>query len=397
MGYAEIVKRVAEAQPLNNEDQEFWWQATGKTFGILLEKSGYTPEQIQHHLTWYREQIPASLGPRPVPGKKFPFTTGPIRDGSNVEFSINWKEKSKGKRRIRFTVGAVDDKAGTEADRFGQKETGRLLERMKQKYIPDLSTKRFEIFNDHFFIKKEDEAAALAKIPSDIPRVQIWVAFDIQPDLNAKVYYVPFNKTLETGKHSNTLFFEAAADSSRDGLDFSPGVNTLKAYIDSKEHDYKPVSHLISLDCAEGPDARIKAYVSSMARSLKDSIDLWTLGGRVTGPEVDEGIKALTQFWPIFFGIDPNTPDLENLQLFPEWLGMQTSIEIKSDSAIPDLKLQFPTDAIEGGITDGKLADRLADYFRIRGDPEYADTFKADMQESLYVFCPFFALEKLNI
>lgn len=378
-----IVQKVAAAQPFDNEDQEFWWKATGTTFSSLLEKSGYTPEQTEYHLGWYRRYVTASLGPRPIPGKKYPFTTGPVRDGSNVEFSINWTENTKNTRRIRFCIGAVDDKAGTDADPFGQQETERILTRMKETHIPDLSFKRFKIFTDHLFIKKEDEAAALAKIPKDMPRVQIWVAFDVQPKLNAKVYFTLFNKVLAASIHPNQLLYNIAQECScQNDKSFMDGVNTFKAYCDSfEDRERAPISHLLSLDCADGPDARIKTYVGSHSRTLNEVKDLWTLGGRCHGPDVDAGIQALEQFWPIFYGLDPAAEDIANVAVVPEGHGMHTSVEFKAGKAMPDLKLQFPVDAISA--TDEELAARLASFFRLRGNGEYADHFTADMKESL--------------
>lgn len=378
-----IIQKVAAAQPFDNEDQEFWWKATGTTFNNLLQKAGYTPEQTEYHLTWYRRYVTASLGPRPIAGQKYPFTTGPVRDGSNVEFSVNWKEKTQNARRIRFCIGAVDDKAGTKADPFGQYETERILTRMQETHVPDLSLKTFKIFTDHLFIKKEDEAAALAKIPSYIPRVTIWVAFDVQPQINAKVYFTLFNKVLETGIHPNQLLYNIAEDCDRQsGKSYDAGVATFKAYVDSFENpDHAPVSHLLSLDCAEGPDARIKTYVGSHARTLNEVKDLWTLGGRCYGPDVDAGIQALDQFWPIFFGLDPKAEDLANIATIPEGMGLHTSVEFKSGSAMPELKLQFPVDTISA--TDEELSHRLASFFRLRGNGEYADNFTADMKESL--------------
>jgi DMATS type aromatic prenyltransferase len=385
MSSSAAFQKVVSAEPLANEDQEFWWQATGPSFATLLDKAGYTPGQLEYHLSWYRRFIPASLGRRPVPGQKYPFTAGPCWDGSPVEPSINWKEKSKSTRLVRFAIGAIDNNAGTEADPFGQEETGRLLRRMTD-VIPDLSLKKYEIFAEHLFIKKEDQASLLAKMPEGTARVQVWVAFDCRAvGPMAKAYFIPYLKMIETGKHSNDFLQSIAQQCSKAEAEygsFDQGVATFTSYLDSfaATPELMPRTIIWAIDCIEGPDSRIKSYIATAADTLSKVKELYTLGGRVSGPEADAGLRALTDLWPILFGLE-STADMDDKAVFPAGLGACACIELKADRAVPEVKLQLPIYPL--GIKARELSSRLSTWFRQRGHGEFADKYASDLEETL--------------
>lgn len=364
-----------------NADEEFWWQSTGYGLGHLLAQAAYTPDQQDRYLQFHRRFILPSLGPRPVVGKKFNSGGLICADGSSLEPSINWKETDKSKRLIRFAMTATSAQAGTPADPFSQVETSGLLKNV-QTVAPSLSLKHYTIFAKELLIRSQDQDALLARIGDDIPRVTIWVAFDLKHDdePTAKVYFIPILKMLETGRHTNDLFYNAAF---KCGPAYHEPINAVKSYIDSFKNTSSrvPYTELIALDCVEGPGARIKSYLRTAFTTLAGARNLYTLGGRITGEDVEHGLEALSQLWPILFRI-PQGEDIENKIVWPGDFGLGASVELKPGKAQPEVKIHFPPHAIQS-YTDRELAGALSDWFRSCGHVEFADSYESDLDTAL--------------
>ena len=385
MSTSDIIQKVAAAEPLTTEDEEFWWQATGISFATLLDRSGHTADQLEYHLSWYRRFIPASLGPKPVAGTKYRFLAGPVWDGSPVEFSLNWKEKVKSSRLVRFAYGASNSDAGTEADPFGQEETGRLLRSMSD-LIPNFSMRTYDTLAENLFIKKEAQPALIANLAPDFPRTQVWTAFDVKSSgLLAKVYFLPFLKLAETGKQSNDLISSVFSQCHSDFGSYTEGADTLNSYIStfSAAPELGPQLGFFGIDCSDGPGARLKAYMATKANTLNKAKDLFTLGGRITGPNAEGGLTALGEFWPIFFGLE-GSDDPDDAVVFPSGSGCIACVEVKPGHAIPEVKIHIPINlGFPLDIKDSEICDRLAKWFRSRGDHDFADTYRSDLQEAM--------------
>lgn len=384
MSTSAIIQQVAAARPLANEDEQFWWQATGPYFATLLENSGYTPEQLEYNLSWYRRFIPRSLGPSPT-GKKYCFTAGPVRDGSPVEPSLNWRGKSKSSRLVRFAIGVSNSNAGTDADPFGQEETGRLLRSMSN-VIPDLCMKKYDKFAQNLFIKKENQAALLEIMSEDTPRAQSWLAFDVKSSgPMAKAYFLPYLKMIETDKHTNDFISQIYRQCGDEFGSYSEGADTINRYIETFDStpELAPRAIIFGIDCFGGPGSRIKTYLSTSAKTLNEVKDLYTLGGRISGPNADGGVEALVEFWPIFFNLKTGE-DFGEKDVFPAGSGAIACVELKPGQAIPEVKIHIPISMSQSfDIKDGELSDRLAAWFRTRGDGNFADKYRSDLEKTL--------------
>lgn len=379
-----VFEKVSQDSSISiNEDQQYWWKHTGSTIASLLESSKYTAEQQEYYLKWYKKSLTASLGPRPIPGKKFLFGGAIVGDGSYVEPSVNWKENDKSKRLVRFTIGATNADDGTSADPFSEKETRRLLQAMKDDgIVPDLSFKQYDLFAKHLFISNPDEF--LARKPEGVLPLSHWIGFDLKagsPPL-PKVYFLPVIKMLETGKHTNQLFYEIAEES---GPEFAPALENVKSFIESFKGeqwtpDMYPYTELIAHDCTDTVDSRIKTYIRTGLNTLAGAKKLYTLDGRITNDEIAPGLEALAELWPLFHGLDPNDPDLENKPVY-QGFGLGASVELKPGKSQPEVKIHFPTKALQ--MRDGVFCDNMAKFFRKRGHAEFADTFRADLEKAL--------------
>lgn len=367
---------LADEVDLNDmdSDQQFWWQATGPSLSRLLALSGYTEKDQRSHLQWYRRFITAALGPRPIPGTKPLFQPCPVFDGSACELSINFKERSP-ERVVRFTIEATSSEAGTNADPFNQEETPKLLRSMVG-HIDSLDLYQFNIFVEKFFFAPEDAAVLLPRVPQGTPLSQVWLAFDLLRggDILTKVYFMPILKWIETGVSTKDLVYDAARKCNKYGSYERP-IQLLDGFL--CERDVSPVVEMVAIDCIDSPDARIKVYLRTGANTLAEAKHLFTLGGRLSGELVDQGLEALSKLWPLLFRLQEGA-SLENIEVFPAGSYCGCAVEMRTDFDEPETKLHIPVRKIQG--TDAQLCESLSNWFRMCGHGEFSARYKGDLE-----------------
>ena len=366
---------LSQSFELLNEDEKFWWRATAPSLGQLLASSQYSREDQLTHLRWYRQFIIPALGPHP---SKAHFQPCPVFDGSACEHSMNWKEFETA-RTIRFTIEATGFQAGTATDPFNQEQTKDLLRNMA-KEIPDIDLKQFEIFVDEFFLPKEVANSLKAKLPTGTPLSQAWVAFDLLAGkVLPKVYFMPILKWMHTGIPSSTLVFGAAEKCNRIDVTYNDSIKFVKDYLESFTPGQGPVVEMVAIDCIDSPSSRIKVYLRTGVTTLAKAKDQFSLGGRLSGHSINEGLEALSELWPILFRLEGD--DINNIEVLPEGSYCGCAIEMKLGQAEPETKLHIPVRKIEG--TDAQLCDSLSTWFRSRGHEELAERYKSDLSAAL--------------
>lgn len=373
--YCDVVARETK---FPDENQTFWWRATAPSLNRLLENCLYSEEDQLTHLRWYRRFILPALGPRPIPGVKPKFQPCPVFDGSAVEHSINWKELSP-KRTVRFTIEAVGHDAGTSADPFNQEATKVLLNGMA-KEIPDLDLKHFDIFAKRFFLPSHVADELKPKVPPGTPLSQVWVAFDLlRGKLMTKVYFMPILKWFHTNITTKTLVFDVARECNGPYGSFDAPISLLDNYLESFPADESPVIEMVAIDCIDSPSSRIKIYLRTSVNTLTKAKYAFSLGGRLSGETIEEGIKALDELWPILFRLEG--VDIENVKVFPDGSYCGNAIEMKPGHAEPEIKLHMPVRKIDG--TDAQICESLQTWFKQRGHGEFARTYKKDLAVAL--------------
>ncbi|KAK4201189.1 aromatic prenyltransferase [Triangularia verruculosa] len=365
---------LADEADFDSLDQRFWWQATGPSLSRLLALSGYTDKDQQSHIHWYHQFITAALGPRPIAGTKLLFQPCPVFDGSACELSINFKERSP-ERTVRFTIEATGHEAGTNADPFNQDESTRLLQSMVGN-VGGLDLHQFNIFAEKLFFSPEDAAALLPHVPQGTPLSQVWLAFDLLRggDIMAKVYFMPILKWIETGIPTKDLVFDAARRCDKHGSYERP-IQLLDDFL--CEGVAPPVVEMVAIDCINSLDARIKVYLRTDANTLGKARHLLTLGGRLSGELVEQGLEALSELWPVLFCL-PEGTDIDNIEVFPAGSYCGCAVEMKPDREEPETKLHIPVRKIQG--TDAQLCESLSKWFKQRGHTEFSAKYKENLE-----------------
>jgi DMATS type aromatic prenyltransferase len=370
---------VSQSLGFPNEDQEFWWRATAVSLGRLLANCRYSEEGQVTHLRWYHRFIIEALGPRPIPGVKPRFQPCPVFDGSACELSVNWKESTP-ERTVRFTIEATGFDAGTEADPFNQDETKVLLRKMARE-TPDIDLRRFDYFASKLFLSSQEAKTVVRKIPPGTPLSQVWVAFDLlDGKIMPKVYFMPVLKWISTDIPSKTLVLDLARGCNGAYGNFDASVDILNSYLNSFPPREAPVVEMVAIDCIDSPKSRIKIYLRTSVNTLARAKRAFTLGGRLSGDVIDEGLQALASLWPILFRL-PSDHDVEDVEVFRDGSYCGNAIEMKPGHAEPEVKIHIPVSKIPG--TDAQICESLSAWFRLRGHDQFAADYQKDLAAAL--------------
>jgi len=373
----------------SNENERFWWHATARSLSTLLSSSEYTTNDQQFYLQWFHRYIIGALGPQPISGIKPLFAPCPVFDGSAVEHSINWNERSF-QRTVRFTMEATGFEAGTATDPFNQQETRRLLTRMRDDGL-GVDLQHFDIFAQELFLPCNVAAELIPKLVSTrTPLSQAWMAFDLlrstdepegrAPHAMAKVYFMPILKWILTGVPTKELVFAAARRCNGCHGSYDASIQELDDFLQSFPKGDDPVIEMVAIDCIAGPNSRIKMYLRTGVNTFAKAKHMYTLGGKLNGVVVEDGLKALEQLWPILFRLE-GVDDVENYEVFPQGSYCGCAIEITPGTKQPETKLHIPVRKLQG--TDSQLCDSLAAWFRLRGDEEFAVRYKGELEAAL--------------
>ena len=398
------VSHVAKALPLlsqvneeirsDSEDQAFWWGALSETLASLLQANQYSNEVQLHYLRWFYKWIPSALGPRPNNGKPF-YGSWITHDLSPFEYSLNWKEKSP-KQTIRFTIEAVTKQAGTATDPINQLGAKQFLDSVS-KDVPGLDLTRFNQFLEATNVPNDSVDDAIAKHPAHFPRSRVWIAFDLEHSgkLMAKSYFLPHWRAIQSGISANTIISDAVrACNGADGSSYDAPLAAIMSYLStfSRQED-APQIGLLSNDClADTPGMRLKVYFRSEADTLAKAKDMYNLGGRLKGANIDASLKGISDFWYHLFGLDSSDPASNDKVCIGDNKCIFVYEMRSTKGSEPDIDVKFhipmweigKTDT-QPGKTDGQISELMASWFESHGHPDLAARYKSDLDTALYV------------
>lgn len=115
---------------------------------------------------------------------------------------------------------------------------------------------------------------------------------------------------------------------------------------------------MLSFNCVDPSTARIEIYAKTHDTSFANVKNVFTLGGQLNSSEIDEGLKALKEFWKCLMLLREDWDDYEDQSA--EFLYF--SFEIAPGRNVPDIKLYVPSWTC--GIDKTGLTRGLSKYFQ---------------------------------
>ncbi|KAF5337797.1 hypothetical protein D9758_016289 [Tetrapyrgos nigripes] len=298
----------------------FYWRKVVLPFAQMLDTSNYPlPIQCAYVLFVYARVVPF-LGPDA-------FTLPPsfmTIDGSPIETSwiipsSNLKEATSGdkpNRKVRFVIEPRDPKTGQfhKGARMFDYYTSTLGNFGGMIKIEDdgmLWRRKIERF-----MFPEDEDSESAELGEEVlPGSRFMLGMDFSPlgTIVLKAYYVTFRAPhwdpASPPLNTQSPVFMGDLDLSpfrKLAEDLDPSLvqpfDLLMEYMNSIDKELRPVFEIVATDCLTPLKNRLKIYCHAMkGTSWDDAKSGFTLGGRLTGPEMENAIKVLETLWDTMF------------------------------------------------------------------------------------------------
>lgn len=375
------------------DDQLYWWSGLSQPLHTLLETCQYSEDDQLNHMRLFHQYIVPSLGPRPVNGGPY-YGAWLTYNGSSLEYSLNWKEKGPpGLETIRFTIEPCSRAAGTPADPLNQDAAPKLLRNLAR-VSPGIDLARYELFHAETRVPSDAADAIRSKNPPGAPLTGNWVAFDLErrgAGATAKAYFLPHMKAVLTGLPPQTIVFDAMRKCNGKYGSYDGSIQLLDSYLESfaARGAEAPMVVMLSNDCVpDGPSCRNKVYVQGAVGSLAHARDMFSLGGRLTGPLAREGLEAVSELWRHLFGFSSraeadagaNTVVWEDGRKF---LCVYEMRPTPPGEPVADMEVKLHLPGWRLGQTDAQLAQRLAAWFEKHGHASLAARYQTDLAATL--------------
>jgi DMATS type aromatic prenyltransferase len=363
-----------------NEDQKFWWQSLAPVLGKFMSKSQYNIGQQYAYLSWFHNFILPALGPRPEPEKERTWRCQLTHNA--VPFQPSWNFHAN-KTTVRFTVEPVGFAAGTKEDVFNQRAGFDLMKRLKTA-MPDMQDDWFYHCARELYVPKDliNMMLLVGGPPKGPKPPTVFIAFDLNDKIETKAYFFPHIRAKVLGITQGELILNTVRGFNGNGIDLNPSLDAFEEYLNSGGPvDHKNVE-MLAIDCIDPKKARAKIYVNSFSNSFNKIKDIYTMGGRLNGKEIDESLVALKDLWRILFDM-PETgfEDTVIPNIMHPRSCFVTGFEFKSGDPLPTSKVYFPM--WHYLKTDKQMSDALSLFFARQGWDKLAKSYGSDLKEIL--------------
>ncbi|KAK1142341.1 aromatic prenyltransferase (DMATS family) [Aspergillus melleus] len=365
---------LTNALPFPNEDLRFWWGVVAPTIQELMTKSNYSlAHQYQHLILIYQYIIPG-LGPRPKPNGQPHWQSFMTDDFTPCEISVNFHDS---KATVRFGFEPIGDLAGTERDPANQQASADFLHKLSKDASVGVNLGWYEHFAKELLVAPENMASVLAKFPSDEHRTQNMFAFGFQGDqAPMQAYIFPLLKSAETGISPSRLILDSILKLDRVEVPLAPALGLIEAYMAARPEIRAEAT---AFDCVDPRQSRIKLYLRAYHTSLRDVLDVYTLGGRLKDETTLAGIKNLRELWPLLLDVPAGYKDEDPLpNKSHRTAGFFYNFHIRPGKTYPETQVYIPVRHY--GKSDLAVAQGLATYFRRHGWNELAESYPQDLQ-----------------
>ena len=356
----------------STEDVEFWWLSTGSPRAGFVAAAGSNSQSQYASLLFLYYCITPCLGPRPtLSGKPANWRSFMTDDFSPIEYSWNW-DTPKGPPKVRFSVEAIGQEAGTKFDPCNQKMTDELIERLGST-VPNVDWQWFNHFRS-MFCQSDSTQLTLANTcaPELSHTSSVFMAFELQDaEVAVKAYFVPV-KAEQTRRSRLSILSESIE--SLQGPDLrGPSYDHLLAFLNSRSANHGLDIIGVSVDCVSPADSRLKIYVRSSETSFDSVCDFLCMGGKLNTLSEDT-LQDFRRLWHSVLGLGDGLPASEELHSKEhQTAGVLYNFDIKARSSMPEAKVYIPVRHY--APNDLVVAQGLTSYLKSKGRDRFTDNY----------------------
>lgn len=275
---------------------QYWWESSGFTLAILLDKAGYSSD-AQHKLLQFVWAIVPYLGLGHLPGHQKRWKSFMTDDHNPIELSWDWRSGGAAPK-IRFSIEPVGVYAGTSIDPHNQYAASKLRKEIAW-LIPHTNLK----WLDHFQQYLSGDQSKVDLRPNEGHLSTEFYAFDLNGDgsVMSKAYFFPGFRARTTSRSN----FEVIKDAIETAPECTPEkLAALRIFHDYVENESTPPLEMdmLAIDLVDPADSRFKIYFRVRDTSFASVRDAISLGGRIRTPGLDQGLNAVRRLYHALLG-----------------------------------------------------------------------------------------------
>ncbi|KAE8337532.1 hypothetical protein BDV24DRAFT_167252 [Aspergillus arachidicola] len=334
---------LARGMGFKNNHERLWWA----TFGPLLEKllalCNYPVSLQYQHLSFIYHHLLPYLGPYPTIENGFAWKTAYSPDGTPAEVSLNFDGP---KKTVRMDHVPISQWSGTPKDPFCQNVALELTKSLAG-ILPDFTWDWFNHFVQTMFIPDSATEVVLAREPPNFRRMamQSVTGCDLlSTGVRVKPVFNALWKSIETGMPHDKLLFDSIRNNTELFGAYLPALQVIEDYCQSdRAKEFQTRGCFLSFDATSIKDARLKVYLHGPQTAYMKVEDAFTLGGRLSNPNIQIGVKELRNLWYAVLNLPSDFPESEDLpatdDLYQGWL---VNYELRPHNPVPEPKVYIP-------------------------------------------------------
>ncbi|KAK6189528.1 hypothetical protein LQW54_013174 [Pestalotiopsis sp. IQ-011] len=359
----------------------FWWQEISHPFVSLMQSAGYSSGNQDHYVEFVKQFIIPSLGPRPAvteSGTRLPhFDSFCSDDFSPLELSWNVGPKTS---KIRIGFEPIGPHAGTAKDPFNQDEPTVVMSRLLHHKKGPIDGQLWEFFVKHLHVDAKHAHDIVSRMAPNEHMTTNTISFDLvgqHPSPKVYFYTIPISllKDAPAGEIMTDLIPELP-------MNLAPSFEQVRDFVFDykRQRDNENILRLelISFDAVAPTESRLKVYLRTQETCRVRVNEVYTLGGRLQGPEIDAGVELIRCFYEHVLGVPGDADDLPPSR--HRTAGIIFNMELAHDRAAPVPKVYVPVRHYGG--TDLRIAQSLSGFFRACGLGDLADTYVDAVQRA---------------
>lgn len=335
----------------------------------------YDEESRSYYERWFRRYVLTPFGPSSAGGR-------PAPDGhcdgefSPVELSLHWQDDVS---VVRVRVEPVSPPPCGRPDHYKESAIEGLLRRItRESILTDLAL--FQHFSQQLCRPWVSHAHARATA----------ISFDLAPCVTClpvpQAHFYPTAKPLGSHVNSEELVKQAIGEINNAQQYFSLQyckVLDFVSLIDPPRNltdRVRPRLAYLTVDCVESCRSSITVYFDGPPMSLDETVEMYTLGGRLRGPTLGGASAALRDLWDLLLN-RPMGPGQDRSGLDDRINGIVFGFELRPGATEPRAEVRMPVSRY--GSNDAAIATAVESFCARRGWMERASRYTNDLGKIL--------------
>ncbi|KAI1379369.1 tryptophan dimethylallyltransferase-domain-containing protein [Hypoxylon crocopeplum] len=325
----------SEIRYLIDHHERYWWRTCGYALAILLRNAGYTRIAQVRILNFFARRIMNNLGVANEPGSQR-WKSFMTDDNNPIELSWDWHTGVE-RPTVRFSIEPIGLDAGTPDD-LRNEQAALEFKQSVLRALPGTDMSWFDHF-EAFFSEGVDCS------PAEGHSSKVFWAFDLgEKELTSKAYFFPGYRARATNQGNLQVISEAITSAPSCTPEKLGPFNQFAEFVNEHERMGRPALELdmFAIDMIDCSKSRLKIYFRNRQTDFRSVRETMSLLGRVTGQDMDVGLRQLRELWESLFDHEGKSEDTPLGQASHRTAGILYNVEFRLGGQAPKAKIYIP-------------------------------------------------------